>query len=190
MANRMFAAQVLDDSGDPIAALIRGGDHKAAVAECAKTHGAVLGRLCMAMLGSQHDAEEVVQETLIAAHSAMPNYRGDGSVKSWLYGIARRQCARHLERKRRAERRLELVPDDADAGPAGLFAKKRRAGAIRAALETLKPSERDALLLRYQAGLSYREIGQACGIEETTARKRASRGLERLRTIVTPEEVE
>jgi RNA polymerase sigma-70 factor (ECF subfamily) len=186
----MFAAQVLDDSADPIAALIRSGDHRAAVAECAKTHGAVLGRLCMAMLGSQQDAEEVVQETLIAAHSAMAKYRGDGSVKAWLYGIARRQCARHLERRKRAQRRLELVPEDADGGPAGLFAKKRRARAIRDALDKLKPSERDALLLRYQAGLSYREIGQACGIEEATARKRASRGLDRLRSLVTPEEVE
>jgi RNA polymerase sigma-70 factor (ECF subfamily) len=52
------------------------------------------------------------------------------------------------------------------------------------ALDELKPSERDAVLLRYEAGLSYREISEACGIDEAAARKRTSRALAELRTLV------
>ena len=66
----------------------------------------------------------------------------------------------------------------------------RRAEAVRAALGGLKPSEREALVLHYQGELSFREIAELCGIDEATARKRASRGLARLRKALTSDAVE
>ncbi|MBI2897853.1 MAG: sigma-70 family RNA polymerase sigma factor [Deltaproteobacteria bacterium] len=176
-----------DDIGSKaIEKLIGAGAHREAVAFCAREYGATLGRLCMALLGAQAEAEEAVQETLLAAHSGMASYRAEGTVKAWLYGIARRICARRLETRIRRERRLVLVHDaDADAElPDDLLEARRRAERVRAALEELKPSERDALLLRYESGLSYREIGHACGLDEATARKRASRALEKLGDIL------
>ena len=156
---------------------------------CAKEHGAAVGRLCMAMLGNQAEAEETVQEALIAAHDAMASYRGEGSVRSWLYGIARRMCARRIETRVRRKNKLRLVHD---AGPmAGLpddaVELSRRAFKVREALENLKPSERDVVVLRYESGLSYREIGVAVGIDEATARKRTSRALGRLRKFLKDE---
>lgn len=184
-----MAAQVhaLPNGTDPIERLIRDGAHRDAVAACATTHGAAIGRLCMALLGSQADAEEVTQETLMAAHDAMASFRGDGSVRAWLFGIARRMCARRLETRGRQERRLKIVagtPPDAPAG-ADVLADAAR---VRELLERLKPSEREALLLRYECDLSYSEIGTACGIDEAAARKRASRALDRLRALMTSED--
>ncbi|WP_236518612.1 RNA polymerase sigma factor [Sandaracinus amylolyticus] len=149
-------------------------------------HGAPLGRLCMAMLGSQAEAEECVQEVLLAAHDAFPSYRGEGSVRAFLFGIARRMCARRLEMRGRRERRLRLV-HDADAPsstPEGLLEARREAEKVREALERLKPSERDAVVMRYQGGLEYREIAAACGIDEPAARKRVSRGLARMKELL------
>lgn len=175
---------------DVIAELIRRGDHRAAVAACARIHGGAIGRMCMALLGSQSDAEEMVQETLLAAHRGIASFRAEGTVRSWLFAIARRQCAQRLERSRR-EPELRAVPDAiADGDPADAFAVQRRARAVRAALAQLKPSEREALVLRYDAGLDYREIAAACGIDEAAARKRASRGLEHLRSLIEREESE
>lgn len=173
---------------DPIADLIRVGRHRDATAACAREHGAAIGRLCMALLGDQAEAEETVQETLIAAHGAMSGYREESSVRAWLFGIARRKCARKLEMRVRRQRRLRLV-HDAEAGhaPDDALEAQRRAERVRAALEQLKPSERDAVVLRYQAGLDYREIGQACGIDEAAARKRVSRGLARMRALLADE---
>src|SRR6187200_2285338 len=74
---------------DPIIALLREGRHRDALAACAKAHGTILGRLCMALLGSQADADEATQETLLRAHRAMATYRGEGTIKAWLCGIAR-----------------------------------------------------------------------------------------------------
>jgi RNA polymerase sigma-70 factor (ECF subfamily) len=172
---------------DPIADRIRTGAYRDAVAMCAREHGAALGRLCMAMLGDQGEAEETAQEALIAAHDAMASYRGEGSVRAWLCGIARRLCARRIETRVRRERKLRLVHDAGGDGaglPDDVVERRRRAFIVRAALDELKPSERDAVLLRYEAGLSYREIGEACGIDEAAARKRASRALSRLREVL------
>ncbi|MCS6798137.1 MAG: sigma-70 family RNA polymerase sigma factor [Myxococcota bacterium] len=170
---------------DPIVALIGAGAFREAVALCAREHGAALGRLCMAMLGDQGEAEETVQETLIAAHDAMGDYRGEGTVRAWLFGIARRMCARRIETRVRRNHRLRLVHDaSAAAGPDDEVERARRAARVRDALQRLRPSERDVLLLRYESGLSYAEIGQACGIEEATARQRTSRALGRLRELL------
>jgi RNA polymerase sigma-70 factor, ECF subfamily len=183
--------QAVAPTSDDIADLIAEGRHRQAVARCARLHGPSIGRLCMALLGSQDEADEVAQETLLAAHRAMGTYRGEGSVRSWLFGIARRQCARWIERRRGKRPQLEVVGADAETdGPAELLTARRRAVALRRALGRLKPSEREALVLRYQAGLSFREIGDACGVAEAAARKRASRGLSRLRELVRPEDLE
>ena len=176
------------DATDPIAALIRDGRHRDAIAACARTHHVVLGRLCMALLGSQADADEAVQETLLRAHRAMASYRGDGSVKAWLCGIARHVCAHMLETRRRGRELLELVPTEGEARDA--FASRRRARVLRDALDKLKPSERESLVLRYVADLSHREIADACGLAEAAARKRISRALDRLRSVMPSEEIE
>ncbi len=172
---------------DPIATAIAEGRHRDALAACARTHGAILGRLAMALLGSQADADEATQETLLRAHRAMASYRGEGSVKAWLCGIARHVCAHMLETRRRGRELLEIVPVEDEARD--VFAMRRRARAIRDGLAHLKPSEREALVLRYVAGLGHREIATICNLDEATARKRISRALAKLRTVM-PQELE
>ena len=55
-------------------------DYRKAVALSAHAHGASVGRLCMALVGSQAEAQELAQETFVAAHKAFQSYRGDGSA--------------------------------------------------------------------------------------------------------------
>src|SRR5258708_16988962 len=87
----------MDAGPDAIAVLLQEGRQRDALAACARTHGAVIGRLCMALLGSQADADEATQETLLRAHRGMASYRGEGTIKAWLCGIARHVCAHTLE---------------------------------------------------------------------------------------------
>jgi RNA polymerase sigma-70 factor, ECF subfamily len=118
----------------------------------------------------------------------MASYRAEGSVKAWLCGIARHVCAHMLETRRRGRELLEVVPTEAEARDE--LALRRRARQLRAALDKLKPSEREALVLRYVADLGHREIAEACGLDEAAARKRVSRALERLRSMMPDEEME
>jgi len=193
---RPQGAHVVDDmqalassvpAHDPIVEMIHAGNHRDALAACARTHHAVLGRLCMALLGAQADADEAVQETLLRAHRAMASYRAEGSLKAWLCGIARHVCAHTLETRRKGRELLEIVPTEGEARDA--FESRRKARVLRDALEKLKPSEREALVLRYVADLSHREIAVACGLDEAAARKRISRALERMRSVMPSEEL-
>jgi RNA polymerase sigma-70 factor (ECF subfamily) len=178
----MQAHALAAEPPDPIEDMIARGAHRDAVAACARTHHAVLGRLCMALLGSQADADEAVQETLLRAHRAMAGYRGEGSIKAWLCGIARHVCAHVLETRTRRREMLELVPASAEARDG--FADRQRARELRVALGKLKPSEREAIVLRFVADLSHKDIAVACGLDEAAARKRISRALARLRTVM------
>ena len=182
MVKALARSETANDESEAIGALISAGQHREALGRCAKAYSGPLGRLCMALTGSQAEAEELVQETLIAAFDAFPSFRFEGSVRSWLYGIARRICGRHNEMKHRRAARLRLVHDTGRGADAGELAIEReRAVRARTALAALKPSEREAVVLRYDAGLSFREVALACGVDEAAARKRVSRALMRLR---------
>lgn len=167
-------------SDDDILEALRAGDRRRALGLCAGRHGRSLGRLCMALLGTQAEAEDAVQETLLAAHDSFDGFRGEGSLRAWLFSIARRRCARVLERKGTA---LRAVPATLPGEPSSeeLVEARRQAERARSLLAGIRPTEREALLLRYLGELSFREVGEACGIDEAAARKRVSRALARLR---------
>jgi RNA polymerase sigma-70 factor (ECF subfamily) len=176
------------DADTNILEAVRRGDHREALTLCARHHGGSLGRLCMALLGSASEADDALQDTLLAAHSSFGTFRGEGSFRAWLFSIARRRCARVIERRVKQPSVEGQAADDAGGSssePADdLVDARRRALAARALLARVRPTEREALLLRYEAGLSYREVGEACGVDEAAARKRVSRGLARLREFV------
>ena len=75
---------------DPIEDLIREGRHREALTACARTHAAILGRLSMALLGSQADADEAVQETLLRAwRSPRVMAQDPATARSWMFTVAR-----------------------------------------------------------------------------------------------------
>jgi RNA polymerase sigma-70 factor (ECF subfamily) len=182
MGNALARVETAADEAAAIEKMIAAGQHKDALARCARSYAVPLGRLCMALTGSQAEAEELAQETLIAAYDGFPSFRFEGSVRAWLFGIARRMCGRHNEMKNRRAAKLRLVHDTGKGVDAAELAiEHERAIRARSALAQLKPSEREAVVLRYDAGLSFREVAAACGVDEAAARKRVSRALMRLR---------
>ena len=173
------------DRDQEIIEAIAAGDLRRALVLCCERHGAGLGRLCQALVGSQAEADDLVQETLLDAHAAFTGYRAEGTLRGWLFAIARRKCARHLEKRSRQARELQHLPSGAEAAlPVEVLMQREQAASARAALSSIRPSEREALLLRFASELSFREVGQACGIDEAAARQRVSRGLRHLRELL------
>lgn len=165
---------------DPIAVALREERHTDALRHCVRTHGALLARVARALVGSPAEAEDVVQESLLLAYRAFPSFRGEGSVRAFLLTIVRRVAARTLEARDRARAHA------ADAARDGLHASQPTAERVHLekALIRLRPSEREALLVRFVGDLSFKEVAEVCGCEEATARQRVTRALHRLRELL------
>jgi RNA polymerase sigma-70 factor (ECF subfamily) len=172
--------------------MLLSGDAHGAIALAARVHGAPIGRLCFLLLGSQGEADEAAQEALVSAFHAAGSYRGEGSARAWLFTIARRTCAQRLEVRTRQARRRELlqVAPPATDDASTLHEEAELAASVRVGIDSLAPADREILALRYEADQSFKEIAIALGIDEATARKRASRALSRLREALPTEPAE
>jgi len=166
-----------------VAALLLAGDAHGAIAVAAREWGAAIGRLCFLLLGSQSEADEAAQETMLAAYHSALSYRAEGTPRAWFLGIARRICHQRSAARLRQSRRLTMLIERDLHGPDAsmLHDTAERDAEVRAALEGLAPSDRELLVLRYDTEQSFREIASTLGIDEAAARKRVGRALVRLR---------
>jgi RNA polymerase sigma-70 factor (ECF subfamily) len=156
------------------------GETRRAIALCAERYAPSIGRLCMAVLGSQREADEVLLETLLAAERGAAAAHGAPSLRAWLFAIAHARCLEQLEQRRRQGTPSE-PKGNGDEEDGGDEKSERRAERARALLENVRPSEREALLLRYGADLSFEEAAAVSGIPIAAVRERVARALLRLR---------
>ncbi|HWI75116.1 MAG TPA: sigma-70 family RNA polymerase sigma factor, partial [Baekduia sp.] len=124
---------------------------------------------CYRMLGSRHDAEDLVQETLLRAWRSFDRFEGRATVSTWLYRIATNACLDEIERRpRRAEPLVEPYPDDrlAEAGtpvadPAARYALREGMElALLTAIQRLPGRQRAVLILRDVLGWSGPEVAE------------------------------
>jgi RNA polymerase sigma factor (sigma-70 family) len=140
-----------------------------------KHRGPVLGFL-RGMVGA-HDADDVFQETFLAALRAYP--RADGrNLRAWVLTIARRKAIDH---HRARSRRPEPIPDPEPVATGNVEPDGIGGSEVWARVGELADGQREALALRYAADLPYREIGAALGTTEAAARQRVHDGLNALR---------
>jgi putative glutamine amidotransferase len=124
-------------------------------------------RRLRALVGDRETAEDLCQETLSRAWRAAPRGVEPERVRAWLMRTTRNLAVDEL--RRRARRDHVVLADEIPAAPAEGDALARDA------LGALTPHQRLVLLLRFEAGLSLRELGAALDIAEEAARKRVAR---------------
>ena len=141
-------------------------------------------RACLRILGSPADAEDVTQESFVAAYRSIRSYRGEGALRAWLLRIATRQAFRRLARRpRHAD--LAAIPEarvaDHQADPGRRLVRAEQREAIRAAVAALPEPYREVVALRFFADLSLFEVAEATDRPVNTVKTHLRRGLERLR---------
>jgi RNA polymerase sigma-70 factor (ECF subfamily) len=165
-----------------IASLLATGEHDRAIGLAARRFGPAVVRLCTQLLGGRGEGDEAAQETFLAAYHGADRFRGDGSPRAWIFGIARRLCVQRIAARVRQDRRRSLLATEAWADdPSMLHDDAEREASVRQALADLSNDDREILALRYDAEQPFREIAQLLAIDEAAARKRVGRALERLR---------
>ena len=121
-------------------------------------------------------AEDAVQEAFLRIIRKYRQYDPSGSFSCWFYTILHRVCVDMMRRRARHHQALqELARRDQPA------TKQNDPCEVLDLLKTLPPGEREVLRLHVVQGLKFREIAPALEISEEAAKKRAQRGLRRLR---------
>jgi RNA polymerase sigma factor (sigma-70 family) len=154
-------------------------------------HRAQLARFLAATVGPD-DAQDCLQETLIAALRAYPRLRPGSNVRAWLFTIARNKALD--EHRARARRPLPVVtvPEAAAGGGAGpgggaITRDGAQAGAAGGdvelwdAVRELPAKQRAAVVLRYVNDFSHREVAAVLDCSEEAARRSLHEGLSKLR---------
>lgn len=149
-----------------------------------RQHADRVYRLAYRLSGNQHDAEDLTQETFIRVFRSVQNYQ-PGTFEGWLHRITTNLFLDMV--RRRARIRMESLPEDYDRVPADdpnpeqIYHDSRLGPDLQAALDSLQPEFRAAVVLCDIEGLSYEEIGTTLGVKLGTVRSRIHRGRQGIR---------
>lgn len=174
-----------------LVAAARGGDRRALSRLLTRLTGPVY-RYGRAFCGDPHDAEDLTQTVLMALVRTLRQFRGESSLSTWTYSVAKRACAR--QRRRRAGAPAHFVPlhgrdgnleaidlVDRRPDPHQSWERARLSEAIERAIQALPATQRDVLILRDIEGLPAVEVGKVLHLAESVVKARLHRARATLR---------
>lgn len=146
-------------------------------------HAAAIVNLGYRMVGNREEAEDLAQETFLAAHKALSTFRADSKFSTWLYRIATNKCKDWLRVKRPGQGQYDLDADESldlyvseDRTPEVLLSRQQVAQELEQAIQRLPPLYREAFVLKHVEGLSYEEMEEILGVNGDTLKMRVYKG--------------
>jgi RNA polymerase sigma-70 factor (ECF subfamily) len=188
----------MTDSDLRLARRVQSGDRQALEALYERYKERLLGYL-QKMLGNQPAAEDVFHDVWIKVMQSLPNYRlTQGSFRPWLFRVAANASVDRLRRNKRrrgpnldaptgdgsSERIIDQIAAEAPT-PESASIGAEIAQDLDRQLAQLPERQRNAVLLRHQQGMSYREISATLSVPEGTAKTLVHRGTLALRKRLT-----
>jgi RNA polymerase sigma-70 factor (ECF subfamily) len=136
-----------------------------------KEHGEALRAFVLARVRNAAAAEDICQETFLAALArGVPLAPEEAS--RWLYAIAKNKILRfHRDSRREAPKAAGANSEE----PTGALEDQEERARVRAAVSALEPELREVILLRYEAGLDYKEVAERLGVPVSTVQGRLKR---------------
>jgi RNA polymerase sigma-70 factor (ECF subfamily) len=158
-----------------------------ACAELIRLHYEKIYRLLAHLTRDSHQAEDLTQETFVAAWERIGAFRGEASLGTWLYRIA---YTRYVDVKRAQERAAGSLgilsdPTESSIDPLDSLVADDEARRLYEAMDELEKGDRTVLVLHYLQDLSYREMAAILKEPIGTVKWRTSEALSRLRTKLT-----
>jgi RNA polymerase sigma-70 factor (ECF subfamily) len=146
-------------------------------------HAAAIVNLGYRMVGNRTEAEDLAQETFLAAYKALSTFRADSKFSTWLYRIAANKCKDWLRVKRPGQGQYDLDADESldlyvteDRTPEVLLSQQQVAQELEQAIQRLPPLYREAFVLKHVEGLSYEEMEDILGVSGDTLKMRVYKG--------------
>jgi len=152
-------------------------------------HGPAIDRLCAGYERDDARAEELRQEVWLGLWRALPSFRQDASLRTWMFRVAHNVAASHVRRRVRDRSTPSDQPGadrapDSDRGPERQLSDAQRRRILREAIAQLGTLDRQLILL-YLEDLPQGEIAQITGMSRANVSTRIGRIKERLTRITT-----
>jgi RNA polymerase sigma-70 factor (ECF subfamily) len=155
-----------------------------AFGQLVERYATVIMNLAYRMVGDRTEAEDLAQETFVAAFKALPRFRAESKFSTWLYRIAANKCKDWLRAKRPGQATQDVdideVLDDGVAAeertPERLLSQQQVAEQLDRAIQRLPPLYREAFVLKHVEGLSYEEMQEIVGVNADTLKMRVYKG--------------
>lgn len=184
-----------DTRDDALLTAARAGD-RAALEELLVRYQPRVYRFGVRMCGNPEDASDVMQDTLLAMAQSLDSFRGEASVSTWLFTIARRFCLKKRRKSKYApthedpidaegSRLTSTLPSPAER-PDDAVARHEVSAAVRHAIEALEEPQRDVLVLRDVEGLSAKDVAEVLGLSVEAVKSRLHRARVAVRTALSP----
>lgn len=170
---------------------------QSACADLVGAHERMVYQLAYHLLGSRDEALDLSQEVFLRVFRTMATFRGQSSLRTWIYRIVINQ-ARNRQRWWRRRRQGDQVSLDQHlqvhgelpqggetVGPDRMLARKQAAARLWAAMDRLPFDQRTAIVLREFDGLSYDEIAYSLEVAVGTVKSRLTRARQALRADLT-----
>jgi len=151
----------------------------------ARQYSGMLYRHIQRMVGNREDAQDILQDVLLLIFRKLHTFRGDASMKTWVFRIASNRAIDFIRQSRR--RPTEALDEKLSVNDSPLAFTQRQAqiDALGHALEQLPTEQRQIVILKEINGLTFREIAEIVQIPENTAKTRMYTSLRKLRNILT-----
>ncbi|MBI4472908.1 MAG: RNA polymerase sigma factor, partial [Acidobacteria bacterium] len=151
-------------------------------------HQHVLYRYMRGM-GIDHDtALDILQDAFVKAYTHIKECRDPAHFRSWLFSIARNLCLDHLKNVRRLTVPFSMFPS-AERIPSTEAEQNELKRKLREALDALPSDQRDAFLLKHDAGYTYDEVAEIASTTASAIKMRVHRARETLRAFLTGRDV-
>lgn len=155
-------------------------------------YAAELRIFCQRMVFNEALAEDLVQEVLMRCCKVEPSQVPTGSLRGWLYRVARNRCIDELRRMHPQQRLTAaqsgqtrgpaIIPVDPATTPAGKVAKQDRTAKIQLVVDGMEDDLREVVVMHFFQGLSTSEIADALELSVSGAKARLARATKLLRT--------
>ena len=138
-----------------------------------------IATLCNRMFAQQSDAQDAIQESVVAILRALPSYRGEGPVRHWLLKVALNAARNHRRKSTRKTRReTDLRHEEAEhAMPSTPHQDREDRELLRTAIASIPEQLREPVVLHYYHGLTQVEIGGLLACSQKTVHQRIKKGL-------------
>ena len=161
------------------------GSKEQLFAEVSSSCTGLINRIALSYEADPSLRRELTQDILLAIWVALPNFRGDASIKTFAASIAQKRCISHVSKRAREPRQVELPTDlpCASLSPDEAALRNDQRRQLVRSIQQLPIPQREAIVLCLE-GFSYAEMASILGISPNAVMLRCQRAKSTLKSIM------